>query len=44
MFMVDNPEVALEIETKIKNNLMGIEEEPAAASNGKGKKADVVEV
>ncbi|MEM1358067.1 MAG: recombinase RecA [Bacteroidota bacterium] len=42
-FMVDNPEVAEEIEAKIKASLMGLDEEELAppASNGKGKKADV---
>ena len=49
-FMLDNPEVAEEVELKIKNKLMGIEDEEAAApeaddakKNGKGKKADAVE-
>ena len=39
-FMQDNPEVADEIEAKIKAKLMGIEEEVRASRNGKGKKAD----
>jgi len=41
-FMADNPEVAEEIEAKIKTRLMGLDEEEVvpAAKNGKGKKAD----
>ena len=46
LFMLDNPEVADEIERKIKAKLMGVdeEEEPTAEakSNGKGKKKDAV--
>jgi recombination protein RecA len=43
-FMEDNPEVAAEIETRIKNRLMGLEDEETAPaeSNGKGKKADAI--
>jgi recombination protein RecA len=39
-FMMDNPEVADEIEAKIKAKLMGIEEEARANRNGRGKTAD----
>lgn len=44
IFMIDNPEVADEIEAKIKARLMGTEEEEpvVALSNGKGKEADVL--
>ena len=44
-FMLDNPEVAAEIEEKIKARLMGTEEEEAPAPaerNGKGKKEDAL--
>lgn len=45
-FMMDNPEVALEIEQKVKNKITGVEEEPAAEedksdANGKSKKGAV---
>ncbi len=43
-FMMDNPEVALEIEQKIKNKITGVEEpaeEEDAGSNGKSKKSAV---
>ncbi len=45
-FMMDNPEVALEIEKKVKNKITGVEDPPAdgednAKSNGKGKKGAV---
>ena len=47
-FMMDNPEVALEIEQKVKNRITGVEDPPAdegdkdnAKSNGKGKKGAV---
>ncbi|NJC27557.1 recombinase RecA [Neolewinella antarctica] len=42
IFMLDNPEVADEIEAKIMARLMGTEEEEVAPAekNGKGKKAD----
>ena len=39
-FMMDNPEVADEVEAKIKAKLMGLEEEARASRNGKGKTAD----
>ena len=39
-FMQDNPEVADEVEAKIKAKLMGLEEEARANRNGKGKTAD----
>lgn len=43
-FMMDNPEVALEIEQKIKNKITGVEEpaeEEDAGANGKSKKGAV---
>jgi len=40
-FMMDNPEVADEIEAKIKAKLMGIEEEARANRNGRGRKTEV---
>ena len=39
-FMMDNPEVADEVEAKIKAKLMGLEEEARANRNGKGRTAD----
>ena len=39
-FMLDNPEVADQVEERIKSKLMGIEEEARASRNGKGKVAD----
>lgn len=50
-FMMDNPEVALEIEQKVKNKITGVDEEASAEegddkskSNGKGKKGEAVKV
>jgi recombination protein RecA len=50
-FMMDNPEVALEIEQKVKNKITGVDEEAPAEegddksnSNGKGKKGEAVKV
>lgn len=39
-FLVDNPEVALEIEQKIKNKIMGIDDKVDAKANGKAEKED----
>ncbi|WP_420458130.1 recombinase RecA [Neolewinella sp.] len=39
-FMLDNPDLADEIEAKIKTKLMGMDEEARANRNGKGKPAD----